>query len=97
MIARNVCCTGYNAFLIVNEQKHEEFKFVIGRELEGYEEFWEEGTHPIEFHQRCIRFYLDEIHRARRAALQTTFGLRRILGRDVSGMIGKMVYETRNE
>lgn len=40
---------------------------------------------------------IDTIHRARRAALQTTFGLGRILGRDVARMIGKMVYETRND
>lgn len=95
--ARQICCSGYNKFLIVNEQKHEEFKFVIGRELEGYEEFWEKGTHPIDFHKRCIKFYLDQIQRMRRAALQTVFGLRRILGRDVAVMIGKMVYESRNE
>ena len=70
-------------------------KFVMGRELEGYEAFWgpHHGLHKR--YQKCIRIYLDITERARRAALQTTFGLREILGRDVARMIGRMVYETR--
>lgn len=69
--------------------------FVIGRELYEYEELWGPHHKPHKFYRRCIRIYLDVTERARRAALQTTFGLRPILGRDVSRMIGRMVYGTR--
>lgn len=74
-----------------------EAAFMAGRELEGYSDFWGDTWHPnVEFIY-FIRIYCTIIHRSRRAALQLIVGLRPILGRDVSGMIGKMVYETRND
>lgn len=83
--------TGYHRKL------HHSDPYLIGRELEGYEQFWDPVYYPNNEYQDCIQLYLDTIHLARRAALQMTFGLRPILGRDVAQMIGKMVYEMRTD
>lgn len=71
--------------------------FKVGRELEGYASIWRKGRELDPVYIQCIEFYLNSIHRARRAALQTVVGLRPILGRDVACMIGKMIYGIRNE
>jgi hypothetical protein len=69
-----------------------------GRELEGYDQFWDSGKHPHDSHVQCIDIYLAVTHRARRAALQTVAGLRELgLPRDVAVLIGKMVYATRTD
>jgi hypothetical protein len=71
--------------------KNFDMMYVAGRELEGYQVLWNNEQPPDKLWLQCIEFYLDTIHRARRAALQTTFGLGRILGRDVARMIGKII------
>ena len=69
-----------------------------GRELEGYDQLWDEGRHPHDSFMRSIAVFLVVTHRARRAALQTVAGLREIgLPRDVAVLIGKMVYATRTD
>lgn len=69
--------------------------YALGRELEGYDQFWDHGNVPHERYLRCIDVYLTVMHRARQAALQTVTGLGRFVGRDVAKLIGKMVYDTR--
>ena len=69
--------------------------YAFGRELHGYEQLWDDNVRIIPEFQEHVNFYATVTERARRAALQTTFGLREILGRDVARMIGRMVYETR--
>jgi hypothetical protein len=69
--------------------------YAAGREIEGYDQFWDKGRHPHEAYQRAIDVYLTELHRARRAALQATFCLSVSLGKNVARLIGKMVYQTR--
>lgn len=96
--ARYVLISGSDSYLgpvieNVIESGNVGMMYVAGRELEGYSVIWNNEKTPKEVWLQCIEVYLDEMHRARRAALQTTFGLRRILGRDVAGMIGKMIYE----
>ena len=76
----------------------EDLMFVAGRELFEYAFFW--GTndrHPHKSYMKCIDLYNKVTHRARRAALQTLVGLRRILGRDVSLIIAKIIYSQREE
>jgi hypothetical protein len=74
-----------------------EDQFVIGRELQGYEEFWDEGHHPGPRFIRCIDVYLSVTKKARLAALCTVWALyhHRRLGKDVAKFIGKIVYGTR--
>lgn len=69
--------------------------YLVGKEMEGYEELWEPGVHPHPNYLKAIQFYLTVRSEARRAALQSIFGLRPVLGRDVAIMIGKMVYALR--
>ena len=69
--------------------------YVTGRELEGYERFWDKRNYLDNSYLHCIDVYLTVMHRARQAALQTVTGLRRFVGRDVARLIGKMVYNTR--
>ena len=71
--------------------------FLIGSELEGYEDLW--GDHLVlsEDLIRCIDFYLTVVHAARVAALQTVLILRRHLVKDVAILIGKMIYDTRKD
>jgi hypothetical protein len=71
--------------------------YTNGRELDGYDEFWDPGTHPHESWFPSIRLYREVTNRARRAALQTVVVLRFCLGRDVARMIGMMVYRSRSE
>jgi TPR repeat protein len=71
--------------------------YVAGRELEGYDQFWDADRHPHGLYLRCIDVYLTIMHRARRAALQVVLGLRRYVGRDIARLIGQMVYSTRTE
>jgi hypothetical protein len=70
--------------------------YAVGRELEGYEQFWDTDKHPHGVYLPCIDVYLTVMHRARQAALQAVTGLRQYLGgRDVARLIGKIVYGTR--
>ena len=72
--------------------------YAAGRELEGYDQFWDACRHPHDSYLRCINVFLTVTHRARRAALQTVAGLRELgLPRDVAVLIGKMVYATRTD
>lgn len=71
--------------------------YLVGKEMEGYEELWKPGFHPHPNYLKAIQFYLNVKNEARRAALQAIFGLRPVLGRDVSVMIGKMVYALRGD
>lgn len=60
-----------------------------------YEQLWDDNIRLIPKLQKYVNIYATVTERARRAALQITFGLRTYLGRDVARMIGKMVYATR--
>lgn len=71
--------------------------YLVGKEMEGYEELWEPGVHPHPNYLKAIQLYLKVKSEARRAALQAIFGLRPVLGRDVAIMIGKMVYALRGD
>ena len=72
--------------------------FAIGRELEGYEQFWDAGTCLAERDLLCIEVYLTTIHNARRAALQTVAVLmEKEFPRDVAKLVAKMVFATRHE
>ena len=69
-------------------------RFAVGRELEGYEQFWDDGRHLGAIFHGCIDLYLSALHSARRAALQTVVGLREIgLPRDVAVLIGRVVFD----
>ena len=69
-----------------------------GRELEGYDQFWDADRHPRDSYLQCIDVSLTVTHRARRAALQTVAGLKELgLPRDVAVLIGRMVYTTRTD
>ena len=72
--------------------------YAAGRELEGYDQFWDPDKQPNETLMRCIGIHLTVTHLARRAALQTVAGLRELgLPRDVAVLIGRMVYATRTD
>ena len=71
--------------------------YADGRELDGYEEFWDPGRHPHESWFPSIRLYREVTNQYRRAALQVVVALRPRLGRDVARMIGMMVYRSRSE
>lgn len=71
------------------------YPILIGRELEGCEEIW--MFEPDLYIKGFINDYKNATHKARRAALYSVFAFRKILWRDVSLIIGKMVYETRTE
>jgi hypothetical protein len=73
-----------------------EDQFIIGRELQGYEEFWDENRHPGPWFIRCIDVYLSVTKKARLAALCTVWALHHgCSGKDVAKFIGKLVYGTR--
>lgn len=87
-------------YMLLSGDEHKmdnSYHFIIGRELEGYEQLWGSYWKPKKEYLGSIELYLDITHRARRAALQTTVGLRMRLGRDVARLIGKMVYESRDD
>jgi hypothetical protein len=69
--------------------------FVIGSEMEGYQDIW--GTHMKlgEQASNCVDFYLDTVHRARVAALYAVWGLPIV--RDVAKIIGRLIYATRGD
>jgi hypothetical protein len=71
--------------------------YVIGSEIEGYAALWYQNYEPQRCLLKCIEVYLTIMHHARRAALQATGEFRRHVGRDVAGLIGKMVYNTRTD
>ena len=72
--------------------------FVVGRELEGYDQFWDAGRHVSDQVARCIDVYLTITHCARVAALQTISSLKqRGIPRDVAVLIGRLVYATRDD
>jgi TPR repeat protein len=71
--------------------------YAAGRELERYDQFWDDCEKPHDLYIRCVEIYLTATHRARRAALHTTLGLRQYIGRDVAKLIGQMVYQTRDD
>jgi hypothetical protein len=78
----------FNAWPDYKFRQNSKESYVAGREVEGF---------PVVLFKSSIEFYLDVTHRARRAALQTTILLVRYVGRDVARLIGKMVYETRDD
>lgn len=92
--ARRILYGGWGNCKMVNS-KDIDVVYVTGRELEGYEQFWDKYNYLDESYLRCIDVYLTVMHRARQAALQTVTGLGRFVGRDVARLIGKMVYNTR--
>jgi len=72
--------------------------FVVGRELEGYDQFWDEGRHLVKNLARCIHVYLTVSHRARCAALQTISALKQhMFPRDMAVLIAQYVYLTRED
>jgi hypothetical protein len=77
--------------------------FVIGRELDGVDHFWDTNKKLAPDWQRCVDVYLAVTRRARVAALQTVFAMKtfvvgcRPMGRDVATLLAKLVYESREE
>lgn len=72
--------------------------FNYGRELEGFDQFWDEGESVDVDHLRSIEVYLLLSHRARRAALQAVVALKQLgLPRDVAVLIARHVYGSRGE
>ena len=93
-------CILYTAHAHIPEPEGfvEEDRFIIGQELEGYNQFWDSNrVIGLTYLNGCIELYLTHLHYARRAALQTVVALRTLLGRDVAQIIGKLVYATRGE
>jgi len=82
-----------------HENADVQLMFVVGRELEGYDQFWDEGRRLEAHFERCIDLFLTVSHRARLAALQTMAMLRRHHGfpRDVAMLIARRVYQTRDD
>ena len=75
-----------------------QYRFELGRELFGVDEFSTMAAElPLEILQ-SIEFYTDVTRNARSASLSTILVLHDGCGvaRDVARMIGKMVYDTRN-
>jgi hypothetical protein len=71
--------------------------FVIGREIDGVEQFWD-GNMPLNAElEKCVDVYLIAVHRARQAALQAIVLLRHMVYKDVAVLIAKRVYQTRSE
>ena len=77
--------------------------FVIGRELDGVDQFWDTNKKILPNWQRCVDVYLTVTRRARVAALQTVFAMKnfvvgcRRLGRDLATLLAKLVYVSREE
>jgi TPR repeat protein len=77
--------------------------FVIGRELDGVDQFWDTNKKITPEWQRCVDVYLAVMHCARVAALYTVFAMKtrvvggRRIGRDVATLLAKMVYATRQQ
>jgi hypothetical protein len=100
--ARHVLLSGNNHYVpaviaMAVMEEDLDILYAAGRELEGYEALWDKCKLPYAAHLKCIDVYLTITHRARRASLQTTVGLRQYIGRDVARLIGQMVYQTRAE
>jgi hypothetical protein len=92
---------GFNSRLVYNAVVEHDVDVMcaVGCELEGYSSLWDNGRHPDKSPNKsiwpCTDVYLTVMHRARRAALQTASVLVRHLGRDVTTLIAKAVYQTR--
>jgi hypothetical protein len=74
--------------------------YVAGRELEGYEQLWDEKNcvRITQESKDAIQVYVRVTERARRAALQTVAALLRTkCGRDVARLIGQLVYGKREQ
>jgi len=69
--------------------------YIIGSEMEGYQEIWGSDKKCSESVQKCIDFYLDTVHKARVAALYAIWGLPII--RDVAKIIGRLIYASRGD
>lgn len=73
--------------------------YVVGRELEGYEQLWEQANHhelKNSPYERCIGIYLVISNRARVAALQTLVAMLKCgIHRDIARLIAQRVYATR--
>lgn len=69
----------------------------VGRELEGFEQFWDAGRTLDDQFQPCVNLYKSILQRARSAALQTAVVLREVgLARDVALLIARFVFESRD-
>ena len=77
--------------------------FVIGRELDGVDQFWDTNKKISPNWQQCIDVYVTVTRRARVAALQTVFAIKnfvigcRRIGRDIATLLAKLVYVSREE
>jgi hypothetical protein len=73
--------------------------YVAGRELEGYEQMWDEKncSRINQESKDAIYVYACVTQRARRAALQIVTIIRTWRGRDVARLIGQLVYATREQ
>ncbi len=77
--------------------------FVIGRELDGVDQFWDANKKILRNWQQCVDVYLNVTRRARVAALQTVFAMKnfvigcRRIGRDIATLLAKLVYLSREE
>lgn len=75
-----------------------ELLYFVGKELEGFEVLWAEGSSLSVEQYECVEVYLTVMDRARRAALQAVLGLRQVgLLRDLAVMIAQHVYRTRED
>ena len=72
--------------------------FLVGRELEGCDQLWDEDRRVSEDLACCIDVYLTVSHRARFAALQTISALKQHrFPRVVAVLIARRVFETRED
>ncbi len=84
------------------DEQNVQLLYIIGRELDGIEQYWDlpRCKRLNTQYERCVDVYLLVLYRARQAALQTTIALREIdsrMTRDVTEMIARRVYATRQE
>lgn len=72
--------------------------FVVGRELEGYEQLWHTGKAVLPSLDRCIQLYNAVCVAARRAAVHAVLCLReRGVPRDVAALVARRVFGSREQ
>lgn len=83
-----------------SEMSGEDIKmlFVAGRELQGYEEFWNTGLQLPKRLTKCIDLYLNLCHVVRLAAIHTVLAsYHGGFPRDIAKLLGQYVYRTRHD
>jgi hypothetical protein len=95
--ARHVIYSGNWTFAgpTIEDAKDVSALYAAGRELDGYDQFWDTDEHPHESLLKCVEIYHIITRRARRAALACVLVLKSCLCRDVARIIAKLVYDSR--